>query len=340
MKAFPDAVFDATARPRRLDEFDHPDSAWNLAAARCWQADPFSCRSEWQFSFHEAMRPRRPLFLRERGGSVTAFALTKRRGLGPVLEPLESLWLFGCPVLGPDAVELLASALDETHVRSLQPCVLVSGLRLRSALLRRLTKELGSRYEIRRLAGGVHCSASLEGGLDGFLGRRSAKLRKRLRQAAQRAAERGVSFERHVPGSLDEAAAVYARMLAVERASWKGIHHCGMAEPESLDFYGRLLRRLSVARAGRVIFARCGERDVGFVFGGLAGSSYRGQQFSYADDWAAFSIGNLLQLEQTRWLCEEGVARYDLGPPMEYKRHWTELTIRSGTRLLRPVRAA
>jgi len=32
----------------------------------------------------------------------------------------------------------------------------------------------------------------------------------------------------------------------------------------------------------------------------------------------------LLQLEQIRWLCEEQMERYDMGPMMEYKQHWTE----------------
>ena len=39
---------------------------------------------------------------------------------------------------------------------------------------------------------------------------------------------------------------------------------------------------------------------------------------------APASIGNLLQLEQVRWLCEEGVERYDMGPVMDYKRSWME----------------
>ena len=47
-------------------------------------------------------------------------------------------------------------------------------------------------------------------------------------------------------------------------------------------------------------------------------------------------LGNLLQLEQIRWLCEEGADRYDMGPQMDYKRHWTEITTRIEARLLRP----
>ena len=48
------------------------------------------------------------------------------------------------------------------------------------------------------------------------------------------------------------------------------------------------------------------------------------QQFSFDEDWRRHSIGNLLQYEQVKWLCEEGFAGYDMGPVMDYKFHWTE----------------
>ena len=63
---------------------------------------------------------------------------------------------------------------------------------------------------------------------------------------------------------------------------------------------------------------------------------YRGQQFSFVDTWRSESIGNLLQLEQLRWLCEEGVPRYDMGPMMDYKRSWTETHQRFDAIAMRP----
>lgn len=91
--------------------------------------------------------------------------------------------------------------------------------------------------------------------------------------------------------------------------------------------------------SGRVMFARHEGRDIGFIFGALFGNVYRGQQFSYADDWKGASIGNLLQLEQIRWLCEEGAIRYDMGPQMGYKRHWTERRTLITTLALRPLKS-
>ena len=86
----------------------------------------------------------------------------------------------------------------------------------------------------------------------------------------------------------------------------------------------------------RVIIARHSERDIGFIFGGVTNGIYRGQQFSFADAWRKASIGNLLQLEQIRWLCEEGATRYDMGPMMDYKRHWTEQRFRIEARFMIP----
>jgi hypothetical protein len=319
-----------------LDELDRPDSVWNRAAAEAARADPFCCRTEWQLSFHEAFAPRRPLGLREGGGSVVALAKRWHPATGPLLEPVESHWLFGSPLLGAHAVEVLDAFLGEDALRRESPSVLVSALLPGGRLVRSLTRTFASRYEIVRLGREVLCSASLEGGLDGFLSRRSARLRKRLRQAERRAAASGVRFERALSRTAAEAGAVFARMLTVERASWKGRERSGIVDPPSRVFYAKMLERLSRSTSARVIFARCEDDDVGFIFGGLAGAVYRGQQFSFTDDWRPFSIGNLLQLEQVRWLCEEGAVRYDMGPLMEYKRHWTETQTRIGARLLRP----
>jgi CelD/BcsL family acetyltransferase involved in cellulose biosynthesis len=326
----------AAAQHCSFAALDRPGSALNLAAARTLQGDPFCCRTEWQFSYHEAFGPQRPLLLRTAGDGVVAFAQRDHARLGPLLEPIESQWFFGCPLLGADAVELLGALLDEEALRRTRPSVLLSGLLPGSPLLRNVGRAFRARYDVLQGRPQVLCSASLEGGFNGFLSRRSGRLRKRLGQAARRAAASGVRFERCLPRAVAEADAVYARMLAVERASWKGIGRCGMAQQPSLEFYQQMLRRLSASGAGRVMFARCDDRDVGFIFGGLAGAHYRGQQFSYAEDWRAYSIGNLLQQEQIRWLCEEGVAHYDMGPQMDYKPHWTEQEIGIEVRLLRP----
>ena len=318
------------------EALDRPDSPMNRLAAAAPQLDPLCCRSEWQLSFHEAFARSRPLHLRACEGSLIAFAEQLHPRLGALLEPLEAHWLFGCPLLGPDAPELLASLLDEDAFASRRPMVLLSGLLPGSALARALPRAFARRFEGLRLEPTVVRSASLEGGVDGFLSRRSAAFRRNLRRAERAAGERGVRFERCRPLAAGEADAAFERMARVERASWKGLEGRGMAEPPSSEFYGGMLRRLASAGAGRVAFARLDERDVGYVFGGVAGPYYRGQQFSYAEECRGLSLGNLLQLAQIRWLCEEGVQRYDMGSLMEYKRHWAELELKGEVLLLRP----
>ena len=320
------------------DAFDHPDSNWNRAVSKKAQADPFCCRTEWQLSFHEAMQPGRKLVVRETPGSVIAFAENHHPYLGLLFEPVESGWMFGCPLLGPGAVDLLEELVSEIERKpaqgQLRPAVVISGLRPRGKLLREIAGRFGPRFSFQPAGSSVMCNALLTGGYDGYLSRRSGSQRRSLRKQARRAGMAGVTFERQVPTSQAGAAEVYARMLAVEASSWKGIGRCGMAEQPSRDYYTCMMRRLAVSGNGRVIFARHEECDIGFIFGGLAGKVYRGQQFSYAVDWQAASIGNLMQLEQVRWLCEEGATRYDMGPLMDYKRHWTENKAVIETRVL------
>ena len=319
-----------------LPERDAVPSAyavWKRAALGTRQVDPFCCLPEWQLTFHDVFHPGQRLLIREDSGSVIAFAEGVDSGGRCCLLPVETAWFFGCPVLGAGAVDLFAELVSrlEERERARSPRYIISGIRPGGRLARRLRKTFERRYRFYAYAGGCQCAASLDGGLDGYLGRRSANHRAKLKKAARKAKERGIVFERVVPATPAEAHATYARMQAVESKSWKGIGHCGMNEAGVRDFYALMLQRLSASRQGRVMFARCGEEDAGFIFGGLAGRVYRGQQFSFAQSWRDFSIGNLLQIEQIGWLCEEGVRRYDMGPVtgprMRYKEHWTEMAI-------------
>ncbi|MCB9877942.1 MAG: GNAT family N-acetyltransferase [Planctomycetes bacterium] len=331
----PASAISLPASPRQPLPLDAAtERAWHAAARRTPQLDPFCCRSEWQLAFHEVFAPERSLLFAGDDDSCVVFARVPLR-TGTLLAPIDTSWQFGCPLLGPAALDVLDLQLRYGS-GSATTNLLISALEPDGPLLRDLHARFDETHRFSLAHTDTSCRASLEGGLDGYLARRSPRTRRNVRAAARRAAALGVTFERVAPADAATANATYQRMLLVERRSWKGIGRCGMTMPPSRQFYAALLERMAASGAARVMFARRGDADIGFVFGGVADGVYRGQQFSYDEHWSPFSIGNLLQLEQLRWLCEEGAARYDMGPMMDYKRHWTEQWTAGQSWLLQP----
>lgn len=324
------------ARRSDIAEQDAPDSAWNRAAMAVEHGDPLCCRTEWQLSALETMHPsfRPEVLVADR--AVLAFARAHSPQLGPLLVPCEASWCYGCPLLGDGAIDALAQWLVALRGHGERPVVLLTGMDPDGATLQRLEREFAGGHDVEPGEVAVQCVASLAGGLDGYLARRSSHFRRRLRQAERRARELGVVFERRAARDAAAAAADYARMTAIEARSWKGLADCGMTTGAALPFYGRMLARLARGGFARVVFATRDGEDLGFVYGGLVDGIYRGQQFSYDERWHAHSLGNLLQLEQLAWLGEEGARRYDLGPHMPYKERWAETTVAMQTRLLLP----
>lgn len=336
-------------RTMELEYITEEEAPWRPDLCRVWersvdlasQPDPFCCAPIWQLSAHRAFAPGRRVLAQSTEDSALVLAEAFLSSGQPLLTSLEAHWLFGCPLQGPDAIGLLAEALAVmSHSYGHLPALLLGGIVPGSRRARELYACCESLFTIYLAGECIQGGASLEGGLDGFLSRRSANLRSKWRKSCRRAADRGVTFERSCPTDTAEADAVYARMLAVERRSWKGVGHCGMTESPAREFYADMIRRLAVRGTARVMFARHEDQDIGFIFGGMLGPCYRGQQFSYDAAWKDLSIGNLLQVEQIRWLCEEGAVRYDMGTasgePMAYKMHWTEAHPTSQTWFLQP----
>lgn len=246
-----------------------------------------------------------------------------------VLEPLEAMWGLASPLVAAAPEPLVAAAVDV--VRSLErswDAVVLTGLMLDSALLQGVTRRLGARYRIALGPQTVRHVASLEGGVEGFLARRPRGTRKSLRQSERRAAAAGITFAE--AGASDAAGAdrLFDRILAVERRSWKGREQIGLDTPGMREFYQLMAGRLAAAGRLRVLFARRGEEDVGYVLGAVFGDTYRGLQFAFDDRFRAVGLGNLSQLEQVRRL-EPELRRYDLGTGGEYKRAWAEEEVTS-----------
>ena len=313
---------------------------WGKMAISTNQVDPFCSTPAWQMAFHDAFSPKRRLLIASHSNSLVALAEHISPQGDVYLTPVEPHWFFGCPLLGKNAVDMLNGMMADIGklYAPASPQIIISGVRPGGVLSRRLIQTFAERFDIYLHSSGIQCAASLADGVDGYLSRRSGNHRKKLRKQTRIASEQEVYFERVAPASAGEAEITYARMINIELASWKGIGKCGMAESPSKEFYDFMLKRLAPARGGRVIFARHEGKDIGFIFGGMAGRTYRGQQFSYDEEWKKYSIGNLMQMEQIKWLCEEGARRYDMGPlvgpKMEYKCHWTEKEIQHQTWIL------
>ena len=211
--------------------------------------DPFCCRTEWQLSFYEHLagpsacaRPRRQRGrLRERVIQDV-----------PVLEPIDNSWLFGSTLIGPDAVPMLRELMAEHP----EHAVIVSGLQEGGARSVELVRAFGATHQIFRVSDETaHCVSPRRPRrlLVAAVGRSAAACGRR---AARRGV--GVTYERHVPRTAAECDAVYARVLAVERA-WKGVGRCGMAEELSRTFYRLMLQRQVASGGPRLLAVHDGE---------------------------------------------------------------------------------
>jgi hypothetical protein len=234
---------------RTFDEVDDPLGAMNRAAARTEHGDPLCCRTEWQLSYLEAFTPEATPLFRESGDSMVAFVDSSFPDGSRILLPLDQSWLYGAPLLGPDAIDLLLELLAEPAMRELPPTLWLSGITPNGERHQQLVSALQRTHKLHVITSPpapLQCSASLEGGYDGYLSRRSGHFRRRLKSAERKASAMGVSFERCAPVSAEHAQRVFDRMLAIEYRSWKGIGSCGMEQPQSRDFYSRMLRATAV----------------------------------------------------------------------------------------------
>jgi hypothetical protein len=314
--------------PLSLADFDRSAAEFDRTVADTPAVDGFCSSSMWILPATETlMQPRQGWLFRGREGWVAMMRGQHHHGWR-YIEPLEAMWGLACPLAGRDSKGLSAEFVDLCRQRDPHWDVLIlSGLPTGSQLLYHLVVRLLPHYELLQGHVTTRHVACLDGGLDGFLGRRSRNVRKALRRALRAADGAGIEFA-PVPHPDDAAAALalYQRLQRIEEKSWKGRAGVGIDGGAMGEFYQRMVPRLAARRGLRVLMARHQGRDVAYVLGGIFGATYRGLQFSFDDEYAHLSLGNLCQYHQIAELCHEGVARYDLGTGMEYKRRWAEAT--------------
>jgi hypothetical protein len=304
--------------------------AWDAVASADAAVDAFCARSAWQLAFHDAFEPGRSLLAARDDTGVVVLAESHRAAAPGLLEPLENMWGFACPLAGAGAPALLARAL----IAAPRP-VLLLGLPREPRRWAELGSILEGRFGARRLEPTERYVASLEGGFEGWLGRRSPSFRRNLRQSLRRVAAAGISFRRvRLPGpdagsggtgaGDDALARLYAAVLDVEGRSWKGRAGRGADREPMRSFYAGLWPRLAREGSLRVLLAERSGVPVGYLHGALVGRHFRGLQFSFDDAWRPCGLGNALQAEMLRWLVDEGARSYDLGGQSDYKARWAE----------------
>jgi CelD/BcsL family acetyltransferase involved in cellulose biosynthesis len=308
-----------------LDELDRRAAELDRVALEAPFIDRFCSSSTWILPAAEALMPAgQPLCAASADGFLTT--VIRARGELRAVEPCEASWGLASPLVGTHPERLADAAADLLAARDRDWDLLVlSGLPLGSPLLDRLARRLGRRYRVGLGPVTRRHIASLAGGLDGFLSRRPRRLRKSLRQAKRRADEAGIHFEVARARDDAEADALFERIMSVEKRSWKGQVGVGLVEEPMREFYRRVGRRLARAGQHRLLLARQGDEDIGFVLGAVFGGTYRGLQFSFDDRFARIGLGNLSQHHQVALLAEEpAIQSYDLGTGGEYKVDWAE----------------
>lgn len=312
---------------------------WDALVERTPEVDPFCTSSAWIVPAQAAFCPDAlPLIARDERGAVALMSLPIGLGRRGAL-PLEAGWGLAAPFAGPEpaaVVELLgelwAASRREAGEEQVH-ALFLSGLPAAGAWMRAIRRRFEPRHRIGTASPCQRRVAELAGGIDGFFARRSPKFRANVRRAERLARGEGFAAELHTgqgtqSGALD---GLFARVLDVERRSWKGRRGEGIDRGPPRDFYRLIIERLLARGALRLLFVRRGERDVAYVLGGLFGDTYRGLQVSFDEAAAEAAPGNLAQLWMIEALCEEGVGRYDLGTDMPYKRRWAEVEIETVT---------
>lgn len=309
-----------------LDELEGLSGAFDEAVMGTENIDTFCSASEWILPAFAAFHPDSELFAFEVEGSVLPLARSVQPKIGRYLAPLEAMWGLACPVAAPEPERTVPAIV--THFRDIEAewdTLWLCGLARGSALFQSLVTHLSPHYRLGLGPATRRHTARLEGGWDGYLGRRSPHFRRNLRRALRRFEAGPLTVETISPALCPEAAeTVYARILAIEGRSWKGGIGSGILDPGMEAFYRDMVQRLAERGALRVMIAQDAGQDVAFVLGGMRQGLFRGLQLSFDGRYRRESLGNVMQGLMIRHLCDQGAHTYDLGTDMAYKSRWGE----------------
>ncbi len=302
-----------------LEQLERERDAFDAAALAAPDIDGFCSSTDWIVPLQTTWGDGFELELRRGDTGYVAFARYDS-DTHSIWMGCDVMWGFACPLVGPDPRALVEEFGAWCRTDPTWQAMLISGVKRPSLLYTYLVAQLAPHFTVRGGPSVRRWLASLDGGLDGYLGRRSPKTRENLRRAQRRVAEEAITFERFD----DDVDRSMRRMIAIEKQSWKGSIDSGLVSPDMREFYRRIGIRMSGRGDLRGLFAQQDGCDIGYIFGGVRAGAYRGFQFSFDERFEFASLGNVLQIEQIARLADEGVTSYDLGMDMGYKRRWAD----------------
>lgn len=309
-----------------LEEFRETRHDYDRLVDRTPDIDEFCSSSYWILPALDALFPTHDPWVR-RGDACDGYvALAKGNHprIGSYLQPMEASWGLSGPLVGDDLQTLIDEFAGHLERRADQwDMLFLSGVFEDSLQFQHLIRTFQPSYTVGVGPSMARHVASLKGGFEGYMERRSSKFRSNMRRARRKAEEADIDDVYLAPG-LDEIEDIFERILAVEHESWKAENNSGIATGPMRKFYGEMVPMLARDGKFRVSFIRKDDQDIAYCFGGLFDSLYRGLQLSYHDDYREYSAGNLAQLAMLEGLCREGIETYDMGQAMDYKSRWAD----------------
>jgi hypothetical protein len=314
-------------------EFQQQAQTYNRAVAAFAGIDPYCSRTDWILPFHTSFTPHAPLHIWQDNESFVVLSQSRATEEKQFFSSVDSMWGFATALVGGQSPRILGKLCGETLSRA---HLILYGLPQDRTFLSAVAQQSERTHRAMLLNPVSRCVASLQGGLEGFLARRSSKFRVNARRAVKRAADAGVRF-RYIDRMTPETVmGFFNELIAIESRSWKGRSGEGADRPPMKDFYRYMFERIGPAGLLRVVIAELDGLQIGYIHGAVVNGRFRGLQFSFDDRYRSLSPGNVLQLKMIEWLCRENVGVYDLGMTVPYKKKWAELEHQTQTMYLRP----
>jgi hypothetical protein len=299
---------------------------WEQASERLERADRYCSSPYWGVSLAAAFFGRGEMFVYRDGQDMAVFQEMDVEG-GRLVMPCDVMWCLGCPIMAADPGGFLQKLCRYWEQLGGLRQVTISGPYLDNPIWQ---SPHWQRYPHWELPAAGRQVASLQGGLDGFLSRRTANFRSRLRRAVKKAFDGGGVEVEYWPHQATpaEVAALLQRAMRVEAASWKGLAGQGVNRGQMASFYRHMLPLLAQHGRLRGLFLTRDGEDLSYLFGARFADDFRGLQFSYLES-ETDSLGNVSQWMMLQQLVQEGCQNYDLGQAMSYKQRWAENNIAS-----------